>query len=176
MERVAVTGASGNGKSTLAAELAVRLELRYVEIDSLNHGPNWTEASAEELRARVEEAISDGRWIVDATYKRKLGDFLAERADTLIWLDLPLRVILWRLLRRTHRRIRHRVELWNGNVEPGWRDALRFLIWPAVRTHFRNRRRLPGWLRQPHLRHLRVVRLRSAADVERFVEEAAAVS
>jgi adenylate kinase family enzyme len=176
MERIALTGASGNGKSTLAAELASRLALRYVEVDALNHEPNWTEASPQELRARVDAAIRDGRWVVDATYKRKLGDVLAERADTLIWLDLPLRVILWRLLRRTHRRIRDRVELWNGNVEPGWRDALQFLIWPAVRAHFRNRRELPRWLGQPHLRHLRVVRLRSPEDVRRFVEGAAASS
>jgi adenylate kinase family enzyme len=172
MERIAITGASGNGKSTLAAELAARLGIRFVEVDALNHGPNWTEASPEELRVRVDEAIRDGRWVVDATYKRKLGDFLPERA-TLIWLDLPLRVIVWRLLRRTHRRIRHRIELWNGNVEPGWRDALRFLIWPAVRTHFRNRRTFPAWLEQPHLRHLRIVRLRSPEDVRRFVADAA---
>src|SRR5512142_1642906 len=67
VRRVSVAGISGSGKSTLARALAERLGVPYVELDALNHGPNWTEATPEELRARVEAAFAaapDG-WVAD---------------------------------------------------------------------------------------------------------------
>jgi adenylate kinase family enzyme len=41
-----VIGVSCSGKTTLGGILARRLDLPYVELDALHHGPNWTEASA----------------------------------------------------------------------------------------------------------------------------------
>lgn len=160
--RIAITGASGNGKTTLAQELALRAGLRHVELDALHHGPDWTPVDGDELLARVDAATAGDDWVTDATYQRLLGDFVVERADLLVWLDLPVPLILGRLLRRTHTRITKRVELWNGNVEEGWRDAWRYLLWPAVRSSVRNRREFPR-------RYPAAVRLRSDAEVARFV-------
>ena len=108
---------------------------------------------------------SDG-WVIDGTYERKLGDLVLRSADAIVWLDLPIRVWLPRLVRRTVRRIRGREQLWNGNVETVssavWgRDSL--FVW-ALRSHFRRRREWPQ-----ELASLRVIRLRSPADVERFL-------
>ncbi len=160
--KIAITGASGNGKTTLARELQRVAGLRHVEIDALHHGPNWESCGPVVLRERVLAATAGDDWVTDATYQRMLGDLVVERADVLVWLDLPLALVMWRLLRRTQTRIRRRVVLWNGNVEEGWRDAVRHLLWPAVRTAYRNRRELPG--RYPH-----VMRLRSDAEVAEFV-------
>lgn len=55
MKRVVViASASGGGKTTVAQELARRLNAPCHELDALNHGPRWTEATPEELRAAVE--------------------------------------------------------------------------------------------------------------------------
>src|SRR5438067_1612406 len=64
--KIVVKGASGSGKSTFAAALAERLNLPHIELDALNHGPGWTQATPAELRARLVAALSglDG-WIVD---------------------------------------------------------------------------------------------------------------
>lgn len=170
MRRVSVAGVSGSGKSTLGRRLAGRLGVPYIELDELHHGPNWTEASAEELRGRVEAALAAAPhgWVVDGDYWRKLGDLVLDRSDTLVWLDLPLHVSLRRLWRRTWGRILRREELWNGN-----RESIRtaFLIrdslfaW-TIRSHARLGRELPERLaRNPHLR---LVRLRSRAEVERW--------
>jgi DNA helicase HerA-like ATPase len=59
--RIWIKGASGSGKSTLSRELARHLELPHVELDSLHHGPHWAAASAEELQARVLDALDDER-------------------------------------------------------------------------------------------------------------------
>ena len=161
--RVAVRGASGAGKTTFATELARRLGVPLVELDALNHGPNWSEPSDEELRTRVGAALDaapDG-WVVDGNYDRKLGDLVVERADTVVWLDMPLALILGRLLRRSARRIHGQVELWNGNRE-SWRGVLwerdALLPW-AVRAHFRHRATYPSRLGA----HPGYVRLRSPA-------------
>jgi adenylate kinase family enzyme len=169
MRRVAVMGASGNGKSTLARTLAGRLGVPYVELDALHHGPNWAAPELEDFRRRVGEATDPEGWVVDGNYEWKLGDLVTSRADAIVWLDLPLHVILGRLWRRTYRRWRTQEELWNGN-----RESVRAAFWGreslfvwAVRSHFRHRRQAPA-----RLAGRNVVRLRSAADVERFLDRA----
>ena len=170
MRRVAiVASASGNGKTTLGRELARRLEVPFHELDALHHGPNWTEATADVLQARVKPLVAGDEWVVDGAYRGKLGDLVFERAELVVWLDLPLRVWLPRLLRRTVRRIVRREELWNGN-----RETLRTVLFSrdslilyALRAHFRHRRTYPVQLaRYP------VVRLRTPHEVERWLDGA----
>jgi hypothetical protein len=113
---------------------------------------------------------SDG-WVIDGAYTHKLGDLVLSAAEVVVWLDLPVRVWLPRLARRTLRRLRAREELWNGNRESVsaalcGRDSL-FLY--AFRAHFRRRRDWPQTLRA-----YRVVRLRTEAEVERFLADAGA--
>jgi adenylate kinase family enzyme len=175
VRRVNVRGTSGSGKTTTSRCLAERLGVPFIELDALHHGPNWTEATGEELQARIETAIAaapDG-WVIDGNYGSKIGDFVLERADTLVWLDLPLRTCLRRLWLRTWGRILRREELWNGN-----RESIRtaFLIkdslfaW-TIRTHRRGRRAMPD--RAARNPHLSLVRLRSPREVERFLGNAA---
>jgi adenylate kinase family enzyme len=169
LRRVNVKGTSGSGKSTFALELALRLNLPYVELDALHHGPNWSEPTDEEFRERVREAISaapDG-WVIDGNYESKLGDTVIGEADTIVWLDLPLRVKLRRLWSRTTHRIRNDVELWSGNRE-SWRGAFwgwNSLFWWMLRGHFRHRSRWPQFYGDDP----RFVRLRSVEDARAWL-------
>jgi adenylate kinase family enzyme len=131
----------------------------------LHHGPNWQSCGEEVLRERVLAATEGDDWVIDSLYHQMLGDLVPERADLLVWLDLPVPLVMWRLVKRTHVRKRDQTVLWNDNVEPGWHESLRYLIWPALKRAFENRRRLPG--RYPDLR---MVRLRSDAEVEEFLQ------
>jgi adenylate kinase family enzyme len=167
--KIAVQGTGGSGKTTVAKELARRRGVPYVELDALNHGPNWVETPTDEFRRRVEAATAGDGWVVDGNYDGKLGDLVLGRADTVVWLDLPLRVSLTRVTRRTIRRIRTREELWSGNRE-SWRGGFfgweSMFVW-AIRSHLRNRRaRAARFARHSNLR---VVRLRSRAEVESYL-------
>jgi adenylate kinase family enzyme len=170
LRRVAIiASASGNGKTTLGRELALLLDVPFVELDALVHGPDWVEATDAELRAQVEPIVARDGWVVDGTYQRKLGDLVLAEADVVIWLDMPVRVWLPRLVRRTARRIQRREELWNGN-----RESLINVIWGreslfawAFRSHFLRRREWPR-----ELAPYRVVRLSAPADVEAFLQRA----
>ena len=169
--KIAVIGTSGSGKTTVARELARRLGVPHVELDALYHGPSWAETPAEEFQRRVAAAIDGNGWVVDGNYDSKLGDLVLDSADTVVWLDLPLRVALTRVTRRTIRRIRTGEELWSGNRE-SWRGGFfgweSMFIW-TIRSHLRHRRTRAGRLaRYPHLR---VVRVRSARDVESYLKK-----
>jgi adenylate kinase family enzyme len=178
MRRVSVAGISGSGKTTLATALATRLGVPHIELDALHHGPDWTEATPAELRERVEAALAaapDG-WVADGNYESKLGDLIVSRADTFVWIDLPLALALVRIARRTTGRIVRGTELWNGNRETV-RNALLVrdnLVWWAIKSHRRKRRTLPSLPdRYPHLRF---VRLRSPREVDRFLAQAPSTS
>jgi adenylate kinase family enzyme len=172
MRKVAViASASGNGKTTLGRELARRLDVPFVELDALVHGPGWVETPDDELRAEVEPIVASDGWVIDGTYQRKLGDLVLRAADVVVWLDLPVRIWLPRLIRRTARRIGGRQQLWNENRESllgaFWgRESL--FVW-AFRSHFRRRREWPG-----ALAGFPVVRLRTRAEVEALLAQASA--
>ena len=139
---------------------------RAIELDALVHGPNWVEATAAELRAKVEPILASDGWVIDGVYRKKLGDLVFEAADTIVWLDLPMYVWFPRLVRRTWRRMRGTEPLWNGN-----RENLKSAVWGrdslfgyALRSHRRRRREFPQQLARFH-----VVRLRTPAQVDAFL-------
>jgi adenylate kinase family enzyme len=162
--RIVIKGTSGVGKTTLGLELAARLGVPFIELDALHHGPNWSAPPDEEFRARVRAAMAaapDG-WVIDGSYDTKLGDTVLAAADTIVWLDLPLRVTFPRLWRRTMHRIIHNVELWSGNRET-WRDQFasrESIFYWTVRSHFEHRREWPARFAGDS----RLVRLRTVAE------------
>ncbi|KOX28016.1 hypothetical protein ADK67_13235 [Saccharothrix sp. NRRL B-16348] len=172
--RIVVLGVSGAGKSTLARELARVVDGPHVELDAIQHGPDWTPPPAEEFRARLAAATEGPAWVVDGNYIDLTADVLWHRADLIVWLDLPLWVVVPRLLRRSTVRIARRTVLWNGNRER--LDALvgsdSLILW-AVRAHKRHRTEYPGRLA---LAGVPWVRLRSAAGVARWLAGFSAVS
>jgi adenylate kinase family enzyme len=168
MKVAIVSTASGNGKTTVGRALAAKLLLPFHELDALHHGPNWAEASPEELRAQVEPIVASDGWVIDGAYRAKIGDLVLENADLVVWLDLPLWVWLPRLLRRTATRIVTREELWNGN-----REELRTALHPrdsvvvyAVRGYRRRRRRY-----EREFARFPLLRLRTTEEVERFLRD-----
>lgn len=168
MRRVVVlASASGNGKTTFGRALAEKLDVPFVELDALVHGPGWVETPDDELRALVEPIVAGEGWVVDGAYQRKLGDLVLRSADTVVWLDLPMRVWLPRLVRRTWRRIRGHEQLWNDNRETVRNTVFaRDGLFPyAFRSHFRRRRAYPVAL-APY----NTVRLRTPKEVERWLE------
>lgn len=167
MRRVAViASAAGSGKTTVGRTIAERRGLPFVELDALHWRAGWSEASPEELRSRVEPIVASDAWVIDGAYRSKLGDLVLAGADLVVWLDLPLRSWLPRLVRRTVQRVWRGEELWGGNRETFRsvflsRDSLLLF---ALRTYRRRQRLYPDVLAEYH-----VVRLRSTAEVERFL-------
>ena len=167
MRRVAIIAtASGCGKTTFGHALAARIGVPFHELDAVHWHSGWREASPAELRRRVEPIVRGSAWVIDGSYRGKLGDLVLEAADTVVWLDLPRRIWVARLIRRTLRRMFLREELWNGNRESP-RSALIVrdsLFGYALHTAPRRLQRYPR-----ELARFRVARLRTPAEVDAFV-------
>jgi adenylate kinase family enzyme len=165
--RVLVAGTSGSGKTTLAARIAESLQAPHVEIDSLFHGPAWTARPS--FEADVHRFSAGPTWVTEWQY-RAVRAYLADRADLLVWLDLPRLVVMRQILRRTLVRRLRRQRLWNDNVEPPLWTALtnpdHIVRW-AWNTHHKTARRVTDLLaRRPDLA---IVRLPSHADAARWL-------
>jgi adenylate kinase family enzyme len=170
--RINVVGTSSVGKSILAASIAAMLQVPHVELDALHWEPNWTGAPHEVLRERLRTAIAGDGWVVDGNYAM-VRDLVWARAEAVVWLDLPLRTVLWRYLRRTVRRVSRREELWGGNRERlsmhlFSRDSL---LWWMLTTYRIRRREYPPLLAgRPDLV---AVRLQSGRAADRWLADLA---
>ena len=174
--RVQVTGNSGSGKTTTAARLAKALDAESVDLDALNWLPGWTalnETDPDELERRFRAATAGDRWVASGSYTRLCQRTFWPRLDTIVWLDLPLRVCAWRLISRTWRRWRSRELLWGTNYE---RLLPNFLFWRqdsllnwTVTQHIRKRNAMLTYQTDPRWSHIRFVRLTSTREVETFV-------
>ena len=153
------------------------IEAPFVELDSIQHQAGWTAIPPDEFRARVGEIAAGDRWVVDGNYSTVREDLVWPRADTVVWLDLPRRVVMGQILRRTAARVLRRTELWNGNRE-SLRNALsrdpdRSVVMWAWTTHSSVHDRYRAAADDPRWSHLRFVRLTSRAEVESFLRSLA---
>jgi len=168
--RIAVLGTTGSGKSTIAGRMARLLDVPHIELDAIIHGPNWVDLPNDLFRARTAEALSGDGWVVDGNYTA-VRDLTIGQAETVVWLDYPIIVPLWRVFPRTLRRIIRREELWNGNRET-WRGALlgrdSLVIW-ILKTHRKRRREFAAVFNAPEHAHRTLVRLRSPRATDRWL-------
>jgi hypothetical protein len=171
-QRILVLGRTGSGKTTLARELAAAIGVPHVELDALYFGPDFSTVPLSVLRERTSAAIAGDRWVTDGN-KSAVRDLVWPRADTVIWLDYPLVVSLWRLGRRA---------LWRTSVlkaqaaEGDGKAGLprQFLsaakgVLTALRSHKGQRREYPRMFAKQENQHLAVVRLRSPSATREWL-------
>lgn len=173
MKRIQVVGNSGSGKSTLSAKIAAALGIPHIELDALFHKANWSRPEESQFLSEVDQATQSDRWVVDGNYS-SVRTLLWEKIDTLIFIDIPLALALFRTAKRSIKRIITREVLWGANRET-WGSVLSYkreknlLLWTL--SNFKKRRAL---YLNPDLSviypNLSVIHLRSKAELAKFLE------
>lgn len=167
MQRIMILGGSGSGKSTLARQIGAITGLPVVHIDPMYWAPGWVPRSAEETRALSLAAAAGQAWVFEGNHTETM-EARAERADLIVFLDLPRGLRLWRAVWRS---LRHYGRT-RPDMPPDCPERLDFgflktFVWGydtrsrpralAVLDRWRDRRR--------------VVTLRSRAEVQRFLAD-----
>ncbi len=157
-----ICGGSGSGKSTLARIMGERLGLPVYHMDQIHWKSGWVERDQEDRKAMVREIVAKDTWIFEGNHSRTHRERLA-RADTLIWIDLPILLRQWRVFARMLKSYgQHRPDLPEGCPERFDRGTLEFwsYIW---RTRKASRAKLaavaadPGYITVHHLASRRQV-------------------
>jgi adenylate kinase family enzyme len=150
LPRVVVVGTSCSGKTTFARRLADRCAIPHIELDELHWRPNWEAQPIEVFRRSVRAAAAESDWVIDGNYS-KVRELVWPRATDIVWLNLPFRVVFWRALSRTGRRVISREELFAGNRESLWRALFdpESIPWWVIRTYHRRRREYAALLLKP---------------------------
>lgn len=175
LRRIVVVGTSGSGKTTLAKQLSSTLGIEHIELDAINWKANWVQASHDEFVERATEATSGDEWVVDGNYGA-VRDPLWQRADLVLWIDLPISLILRQLASRAFRRYVTKETLWHGNREILWEHFLpwdRSLFWWALKTHRRRKRQFEAMLADQAIGS-KMMRFRNHFEARKFVDSLSA--
>jgi adenylate kinase family enzyme len=99
VNRIAVIGPGGAGKSRLARQLEQTLGIRLIQLDQLYWKPGWIPTPEEEWEALQRRESLAESWIVEGLHESTMHVWL-DAADTVIFLDVSAIVSLWRVTRR----------------------------------------------------------------------------
>ncbi|MEL6243052.1 MAG: flagellar protein FlaR [Pseudomonadota bacterium] len=95
MTRVMIIGNAGGGKSALSRVIARVHQLPVYELDQIQWNPGWVAAPAEELCHKHAGIISEDRWLIDGYGPWPLVIDRIAASDTIVFVDLPLRIHIW---------------------------------------------------------------------------------
>lgn len=171
--KILIVGTSGSGKSTLARKICEKTGLKDMELDAFHWKPGWEMAELEEFRTAVGEAMAavEG-YVIHGNYS-KIADLTWGSADTVIWLDYPRSLVMWRVLRRTIWRVITKKRLWGGNVETFRKSFLEkdsVIAW-SWKTYDRRKEKFSRMMMENPYRNGRFIRLRSPAETRKFLRE-----
>lgn len=167
MQRIIIIGSGGAGKSTVARQLGERLGIAVTHLDTIFWQPDWQPITRDALISAQQHIMAQPCWIIDGNYSSTL-DMRLQAADTVIFLDMPRWLCLWRIMwRRLQYHGRSRPDMRAGCREQLTWEFVRF-VWEYPQT-----RRPAIIARLATAHHLRCIILRSPAEVARWLADVA---
>ena len=164
MQRVAVIGTGGAGKSTLARQMGECLGVEVIHLDQLYWNPGWEPTPDERWRALQTRLVQGESWIMDGNYGATLPIRVAA-ADTVVFVDLPRRITISRAVARWWGSRGREVHAFGCPERLSWG----FLVW-MWRFPRDSRPLVLAALAEHAAGSTTVVTVRSRADAQRFLD------
>lgn len=170
MQRVLVVGSPGSGKSMFAKKLSAITGISMVSLDALFWRSGWTPSEDADFGRRVTEATNAPHWVMEGNYLSHAGMLRRERADTVIWLDLPrMTCMIGVMIRTTTSHGRVRPEMSPGCPERFDAEFLHY-VWTFRQKQRPQLARFLEGLRSDQ----RLIRFVRRADVDRYLHDLSA--
>jgi adenylate kinase family enzyme len=169
MRRIVIIGCSGAGKSTLARQLGELTSLPVIHLDAVIWQPGWVMMERANEVSVLQQLVERPEWIIDGSYMSTASPRLAA-ADTIIFLDFPRWLCLWRIVKR--------VIKYYGQVRPDMGEGCPerwdwgFMHW--VWTYRRKQRPLLLEKVKQHVKEGQVLIFRKPAEVTQFLKQVSA--
>ena len=165
MDRIAIIGSPGAGKSTLARKLGRKLKIQVVHLDRNFWLPGWKQKPRSVRIGILQDCVRKRQWIIEGTYL-DLSEPRLDAADAIIFLDIPFFICLYRIIKRHFQcQGRHRHDLKEGCPDKlTLKCILKVLAFPI-----RGRIMLKFKLRK--YKSKQIIRLRSTKEVEAFLAQ-----
>lgn len=162
VDRTAIIGCGGSGKSHLARSLGIKLGIAPVHLDACYYDQAWKPLDQDAFSGLQRELVAAPRWIVDGNYASTLPIRL-QAADTVIFLDLPGWTCLLGVLQRHVR---------NGGGQQQANGEYNRITWSFARYIIGYRNKMAPRVRSlidEHAGHAQVVILRSRRAARRYL-------
>jgi adenylate kinase family enzyme len=165
MRKVLVIGSSGAGKTSLAISLGERMGLAVFHLDRYFWQPGWVETPTDEWLKALDNLLRGDAWVIDGNYSKTI-ELRMQYCDTVVFLDFPRMVCMWRVLKRflKYRKV-SRPDVPEGCPE---QIPLEFLRW-VWSYPTRSRPKIIEVLRK-NADEKKIVWLRSQAEADKFLE------
>lgn len=163
MDRIVIIGSSGAGKTTLAKKLGPRLGLKVYHLDRFFWQPDWRRKPDDTRIDILQNLAGQSRWVIEGSYLNS-SELHLIAADTIIFLDIPPLVCLYRRIKR-HREYQGHP---GRDLPLGSRDMLTLpVLLHILFFPFHARKKLE--YRLSKFPPEKLVRLHSPEEVERFL-------
>jgi len=152
MNRIAVIGNGGGGKTTLSRAIAERYNLPLTHVDSIQYLAGMKVRPTDETRTILNEIANSPKWLIDGFGLIDVMENRFGKADKIIFVDLPLWRHYWWCTKRQVQSIwAPRSELPDGCNEATITHTTRLykILW---KVHFKIRPQLQTIFKTPPIK------------------------
>ena len=170
MKRIVIIGTSCSGKTTLAKTIALKLNIKHIELDKLHWKPNWVERETDDFKSLVVEEIKEETWVTDGNYS-VLRDVLWSRSTTIIWLNYSFSKVLYRAITRSFRRSLTKEVIFSENTESFKRSFFSresIIVW-VIKTHRSKYKKYSEVLYNGSMSEKNIIELKSQSETNNYI-------
>lgn len=166
MKRIIIVGSPGAGKSTLSSRIHEIMDIDLFHLDKLFWKPGWVCISRKELKEKIRNLMELDSWIIDGNYGSTM-EMRIKKADTIIFLDFPLWLCLWGIIKR---RFMYAKKI-RPDITEGCNEKLdfEFIIW-VLTFPFKKRRDIHEKIKK-YSRGKKVFIFKTRREVDEFINK-----